>query len=157
VNLQVAQQNQTNHGGPWDYSPSPIWGGHAVLAGLYTSDTVATHSDISVVTWGEVLGTTDTFWARQTQEAWVVLWPEHFGTVAFQQGIDINALAAAYKTLTGRDLPNVPPPHPAPPAPAPDTADQSLVAAVGPWARQRHPWAQNIADAINTWRRAKGL
>lgn len=154
VNLQTAQQSQTNAGGPWDYQPSGVWGGHAVLAGLYTSDSVARHSDVSVVTWGTVLGTTDTFWTRQVTEAWVVIWPEHLSSVAFQQGVDLVTLAADYKALTGRDFPTVTPPAP----PSGDATDRVLAAAVRPWVDQRHVGANGAAaHAVKTWLTTKGL
>lgn len=154
VDMQIAQQAQTNAGGPWDYQPSGVWGGHAVLAGLYTSDSVVRHSDVSVVTWGMVLGTTDAFWARQVAEAWVVIWPEHLGSVAFQQGVDLAALAAAYKTLTGRVFPTVTPPVP----PSGDAADRVLAAAVRPWVDQRHVGVNGAAArAVKAWLTAKGL
>jgi hypothetical protein len=104
--LETAQQTQTD-GGLWDYDPSPEWGGHAVLAGAYTSQ--PSGADVKVVTWAEVVGTTDVFWQRQVTEGWVCIWPEAVGTTQFQQGIDIAALNADYQALTGRPGPF--PPH----------------------------------------------
>lgn len=115
VDLQTAQQAQTDRGGPWDYSLSQEWGGHAILAGYYTSDTTAGHPDLSVVTWGKPMGVTDAFWRRQTREAWVVIWPEHLGTAEFLAGVDQSALIADYAQVTnGKVLP-----VPVPPAPKP--------------------------------------
>lgn len=102
VNLETAQQAQTDRH-LWDYKRSGEWGGHAVLAGSYTSATRG--GDIGVVTWGEVVGTTDNFWRRQVEEAFVLIWPEHLGSTAFRQGVDLAALALDYRTLTGRALP----------------------------------------------------
>lgn len=120
VDLDVAQQAQTDTG-VWDYQRrSPEWGGHAVMAGAYTSDTSKGAVDISVISWGERIGVTDEFCARQLQEAWVVLWPEVLGTAEFEQGVDLSALAADYEQLTGRKFPAIEPePTPGPPAPAP--------------------------------------
>lgn len=112
VDLQAAQQSQTN-AHLWDYRPSGEWGGHAVLAGTYTS--AARGADISVITWAEVVGTTDAFWQHQVEEAYVLIWPEHFGSTAFREGVDLNALAAAFQALTGRQLPV--PTKPVPPVP----------------------------------------
>lgn len=152
VTLETAQQAQTNTK-LWDYNPSPIWGGHAVLAGLYTGSAVG--SDISVVTWGQTCGTTDSFEQHQLNECHVLIFPEHLGTVAFQQGVNLGALAADYQELTGQTLPTIPP---KPPAPAVDAADKTLAAATVQWAASGwHGWTQPIADAINTWRKAKGL
>jgi hypothetical protein len=173
VDLQRAQQRQTDMGGPWDVAPnSAEWGGHAVLAGFYTSDTTAGRPDISVVTWGKPIGVTDTFWTQRTREAWVVIWPEHLGAASFIAGIDQAALASDYTALTGRPLP-VPPvappvvppspsPVPTPPSPAPtspgDLADRALAEFAKPWAAKTHV-GQNakMAKAIDAWILAKHL
>jgi hypothetical protein len=127
--LETAQNAQTDRG-LWDYRRSGDWGGHAVLAGAYTS---ARHgADISVITWARVVGTTDSFWSHgQVPEAYVLIWPEHLGTQAFQEGIDMDALARDYQALTGRPFLDVTPtPAPTPvPAPADDPAAR-LVASV---------------------------
>lgn len=156
VDLQVTQQNQT----VWDYDPAEEWGGHCVLAVRY--DGPADAADIGVVTWGEVVGCTDAFLAHQLQEAWAVIWPEHLGSAEFTAGVDLAALAADYRALTGRDLPVPPQPTPPtpPPAPAPPAgdADHELVAALGDWADARHAGAnKHAAEAFKTWRTAKGL
>lgn len=135
VNLDTAQQNQS---ALWDYAPSSAWGGHAVLAGRYTSASVG--DDIAVVTWGEVVGTTDAFWAHQVEEAWVVIWPEHLGAVEFEQGVDRDALAADYLALTGRPFPVQPQPGPAP-EPAPpvvDAADRALAPLLRRFVNEHH-------------------
>jgi hypothetical protein len=135
VSLQTAQQRQTNTG-LWDYKKSGVWGGHAVLAGAYTGAT--TGRDIAVITWATVVGTTDAFWAKQVDEAWVVIWPEHLGTAQFQLGINTDALNAAYMALTGSPGPfTQPSPTPAPtPAPA-VSADAELWAAAKKWAASK--------------------
>jgi hypothetical protein len=123
VGLQKSQQSQTKTGGPWDYQPSQTWGGHAVLAGLYSSNTTPGQPDISVITWGAVMGTTDAFAENQVQTVDVLIFPEHLGSVAFQQGVDLVALAANYQALTGQPfpapLPTPPNPAPVPPGPTP--------------------------------------
>lgn len=164
VDLEVAQQTQTG-AGLWDYGRSSEWGGHAVLAGRYAT---GLSDRLGVVTWGEVVDTTDAFLGHQLEEAWVVIWPEHLGTQAFQQGVDQGALARDYQALTGREFPVQPAPAPQPPAPVPvvppspapvvDAADAALVAALGPWASQRHVGANHAAAvAFERWKRAKGL
>lgn len=123
VDLEVAQQGQTDAGGPWDYTQTVDWGGHAIVAGRYTSSTGRHTTDISVITWAEVIGCTDAFLTKQLQEAWVVIWPEHVTHPAFQQGVDEAQLAADYLALTGRPFPTVTPPVPSPtPAPGPTPA-----------------------------------
>ena len=110
VDLQSAQQSQTDTG-TWDYVPSGEWGGHAVPGGQYDQDS------LRVVTWAELVDMTDRFVAEQADEAWVIVFDEHFGSRAFLQGVDLEALRQAYRALTGRDLPTPEPPEP--PAPAP--------------------------------------
>ena len=122
VNLDVAQQNQM----VWDeVGPSYPWGGHAVMAADYTSQ--ASGADIGFISWGEAMALTDAFYWKQLEEAWIVIWPEHFSSKSFMEDIDVNELALAYHALTGRVLP-VPitpaptPPVPKPPKPVPDSA-----------------------------------
>lgn len=154
VDLETAQQAQTD-AGMWDYRPSGQWGGHAVLAGSYTS--AAYGADIDVITWARRVGTTDAFWTHgQVPEAYVLIWPEHLGTAAFQEGVDLGALARAYEVLTGRQFPAVPVPVPPPPAPAPPVdPDRALLAAYGKW-QHRHRTA-DLAAAFDRWRTAKGI
>jgi hypothetical protein len=159
VTLQAAQQTQTDNG-LWDYQRSPVWGGHAVLAGRYGVS--GSGADIAVITWGEVVSTTDAFWEHQVEEAWVVIWPEHLGTTEFQQGVDLAQLAADYEALTGHEFPGQPQPSPGPvPVPAPpvvDPADRALVAALVPWLNERHSGEnRRAAIAVRTWMATKGL
>lgn len=167
VDLETAQQDQTSAGGPWDYHASPDWGGHAVLAGSYSSDPAMGHSDVSVVTWGEVMGTTDDFESRQLQEAHVLIFEEHLGTQAFQQGVDQQALADDYLALTDRPFPVTPPAPtpvpPVPPAPTPgpvvDDVDRALWATVQPALTHlsHHGAARTVHDAITAWHKSKGF
>jgi hypothetical protein len=130
IGIYVQQANMThfNQGVPWDYVPgSPNEGGHSILGGGYLG---AATNDVRFITWAQETGFTDNFWNRQTEEAWVAIWPEQLGTVQFMEGIDLNKLAAAYKNLTGRDLPITPAPQPTPvptPTPAPQGCLPSLV------------------------------
>lgn len=155
VDLDVAQQDQTDAGGPWDYARrSGVWGGHAVLAGAYTSDTSKGATDISVITWAERMGTTDAFCGHQLEEAYVVLWPEVLGTTEFEQGVDLSALAADYEALTGRKFPALEPtpeptpePPPAPPAPQPEPPAPPSPVPADPDAAFRVQLSAFIADA----------
>jgi hypothetical protein len=147
VNLDVAQQSQTDTTKVWDYVPgSAVWGGHAVLAGAYTSLTGKGQADLGLVSWAEVLGLTDTFWSKQGMEAWVVVWEENFGTTQFMQSVNLDALAADYQALTDSPLPLPAPPAPAPspspvpPSPSPAPSDvlaeiQKLWHEIGDWLR----------------------
>jgi hypothetical protein len=143
VQLDTSQQSQPR---VWDHRPSPVWGGHAVLSGAYTSATQG--PDVSVISWANRIATTDAFWTSQVQEAWVCIWPEHLGTHAFQQGIDTDALNVAYMALTGKPGPfphtkpapdpTPTPAHPAPrPAPSPVEADVFLAQAFDAWRKTR--------------------
>lgn len=114
INVLRANEQEFSRGQPWDYvRNSPVVGGHSIIAGGYTGQSA---NDVRFITWGKETGFTDSFWTHQVEEAWVVIWPEHLGSAAFQQGIDLNALAADYQALTGRVLPIpvTPPPTPIP-------------------------------------------
>jgi hypothetical protein len=153
VNLEVAQQTQTT-AGLWESTPSDVWGGHAVLAGRYSSATRG--DDVDVITWGEIVGTTDAFLQYQVEEAWIVVWPEHLGSKAFQAGVDMAALASDYLALTGRPFPGTIPPQPAP-APV-DPADQTLAAALHPWVTEHHVGTNHhVQLAAQAWLHAKNL
>jgi len=117
INVQKANMNQFNQGQPWDYvSGSANDGGHSIIGGGYTS---IASNDVRFITWAEEAGFTDNFWNKQVEEAWAVIWPEQLGSVEFEQGIDMNQLAADYKQLTGSDLPIAPAPQPPSPTPLP--------------------------------------
>lgn len=162
VTLQQAQAYQTDEGLPWDIaSGSPEWGGHAVLTGYYTSDTTAGKPDPSCVSWGKVQGITGAFWRAQAREAWVVMWPEHFGTTSFLQGIDQNALAKNYRALTGKTLPILVPPRSSPSALVIPNSEQlaandSLVTAALAYTRKTHITSDNreMAKELGMWLQA---
>lgn len=106
--LEVNTQ-QFEDGQPWDYiAASPKVGGHSVVTGGYDSDQIG--ADVRFITWAEETGFTNLYWAQCVEEAWVVVWSEHLGMRAFQEGIDQAKLAQAYQTLTGQILPQLPPP-----------------------------------------------
>lgn len=118
VDLKQAQDEQTNRG-TWDYVPgSPEWGGHAVVSGRYNDVTGTRKDRTGVVTWATVVDFTDAFQTQQVQEVWVVIWKENLGTKQFKEGIDRDALASVYQSLTDEPFPDVQP-EPAPPAPTP--------------------------------------
>lgn len=148
VDLNTAQQAQTDAKPPlWDYKRSSDWGGHAILAGKYTGSNAVGVSDVSVISWALTVGTTDAFWTRQVEEAWVVIFPEHLGTTQFIQGIDTGSLNSAYQALTGKagPFPSSPAPTPIPtPTPAPTPVPTASADAT-------------LATAMKTWMKAKGL
>jgi hypothetical protein len=157
ADLQQAQQKQTDAGGPWDYSSSSDWGGHAFLVGQYTGDTTAGRPDLGCITWGRLMGITDRFWTNQAREAWVVIWPEHLTNRAFLTGIDQAALASAYRAVTNQDLPVNP--SPAPPVPpasgltaAQLAANQQLAAMAHAYLKYAHSGLNGqMADELKRW------
>jgi hypothetical protein len=155
VVLDTAQQAQTDEG-LWDYASSAVWGGHAVLSGRYTDDAVAEASDrTGVVTWAEVVDTTDRFLDLQLEEAWVIIWPEHLGDTTFLEGVDQARLRADYQALTGRSFPSGPVPQPDP-GRVPDSADKAL-------ARKAHEFhagtigGHAMDRALQRWLRVRDL
>ena len=115
--LDVAQQTQR----VWSHvAGSPQWGGHAVLAGRYANPDGDVADRTGIITWAQVVDMDRGFVRAQEDEAWVIIWPEHLGSAAFLEGVDVKALASAYEGLTGRPFPFPPEPVPAPtPVPAP--------------------------------------
>jgi hypothetical protein len=96
VVVQAAQQQQFAQGAEWDYDPdSPEEGGHSVLAGGYAPDP-------RFITWAAETGFTDSFRTHLVSQTWVVVWPEHLGSKAFLQGVDVKALEADFTAVTGR-------------------------------------------------------
>jgi hypothetical protein len=157
VDLDVAQQAQTD-AGLWDYvARSGNWGGHAIPGGSYTSSAAAHTADESVITWQERVGTTDTFAAHQLSEAYAVVFPILWDHPAFQAGVDQAALAAAYTAATGKPFPvPVPPPPLPPPPPGNNPADDTLALAVGNWARSSSRLYKKERAAVRAWLTAKG-
>lgn len=157
VNLLTAQQAQTDAQPPvWDYVSSPEWGGHCVLNGAYEANDYE-----DVISWMIRVATAPKFRLQQLEECWVVIWPWLLDHPSFQEGIDVAALAAAFKAITGKALPlptPAPPPTPAPaPAPAGDP-DAELWAIAGPWAAKRHEGeTHRVAKQLEAWAAAKGL
>jgi len=122
VDLQTAQQTQTDaHPPKWDFQRTGEWGGHAIVSGAYEAGALE-----DVISWATRVETTAAFRRHQLEEAWVVVWPWNLDHPNFQQGVDVKALAAAYKSLTGRDLPL--------PADSNGNADAALWAAMKTWA-----------------------
>lgn len=107
VTLQVAQQQQTDSG-LWDYSQSPVWGGHAIMGAAYTGRTEPA-PDEEIITWQKPVGTTDNFIANQLSQVFAVVLPCHLTHPAFLAGVDVSKLATLYTELTGRPFPGVAP------------------------------------------------
>jgi hypothetical protein len=128
VNLQTAQQSQTNSG-VWDYRPSGQWGGHAILGGAYVPN------DLEVITWAQRVKMTARFIQKQMSEAWAVIWPEHLTDKGFLAGVDLNAFANAWQAITGKKFPVVVPPPAPTPTPTP-TPTGNGVLTIDPVAKQ---------------------
>jgi hypothetical protein len=101
--LDANQQQFANDQAWTDVSGSPIDGGHAILGGGYTPD-------VKFISWARETQFDPSFWngsvqsAPLVEEAWVVIWPEHLGSEAFVQGVNLTQLAADYLALTGEVL-----------------------------------------------------
>lgn len=118
-NVTSANERQFDAGQPWDYvSGSPYVGGHSVFGGGYRG--VTSGGDVQFVTWAQQTSFTDTCRTRQWEEAWVVIWPEHWTMEPFLTGIDQQKLADAFQAITGR---SIVPPAPAPPVPPPPSPE----------------------------------
>jgi hypothetical protein len=153
--LDTAQMHQTDDG-LWDFVLSAPWGGHAFLGGRYFNGQEAR---TGVVTWGEVVDATDAFLDKQLLEAWVVIWPWHLNSKAFQEGVDIQALKEDYLALTGRELvvPPFPGPQPTPEDPA-VAADLALVTAADRWLKLHHyGHSYDMEQALRAWKLARGF
>lgn len=180
--VQDAQMSQFDGGQPWDYvSGSPDDGGHSVLTGGYgAGGSGQLGGDEKFITWAQETSFTDRYWSREVEECWVVIWPEHLGSKAFQEGVDLAQFAADYTALTGKPFPvpvpsppapvPAPPPVPVPPAPPvpvppvppvpvpSDAADQQLWGATRTWAGEHHTGGnKKAAQAVTVWAQVKGL
>jgi hypothetical protein len=161
--VQQAQEQQFDAGQAWDWvAGSPEEGGHSVLAGGYAETGSTTGVDF--ITWAKETRFTPAYVRKGVEEMWVVIWPEHLSNKAFQVGISLTALAAAYTAITGRPFPAVSPtPTPAP-TPTP-TPDNDLLAAViklwnelKAWATGRHSGANaDAAKKIEQFAKDQGL
>jgi len=128
--VQNANMQDFNDGKPWDYHrSSPDDGGHSVITGGYGAPGAGPlGGDERFITWAQETSFTDQYWSRKVEEAWVAIFDEHLKHPAFQEGIDLAAMAADYAVLTnGKPFPVVAPPQPAPapsppPSPAPSPA-----------------------------------
>jgi hypothetical protein len=121
LNVLDANMDEFNAGQPWDYSNSPLDGGHSVVTGGYgPPGSGALGGDERFITWAEETSFTDAFWRNEVEEAWVVIWPEHLGSREFLAGVNLAAFAADYTAITGKPFPAVVPPAPVPtPTPVP--------------------------------------
>jgi hypothetical protein len=152
INVQAANMTDFDAGKPWTYhSGSAIDGGHSVIVGGYSG---LASDDERLITWAAETGFTDTFWSHLVEEAWVVIWPEHFGSREFLEGVDLAALAIDYQAITGRALP-VPAPAP---TPAPADVDATFAAVLRPWVALRHSGVNKVAaTAAKAWLSEKGM
>jgi hypothetical protein len=121
INVLRANMDDFNAGRPWDYHPSsPEDGGHSIITGGYGDPRPgALAGDRDFVTWAEETSFTDAFWNHETEEAWVVIWPEHLTSNNFLMGVDLAQFAADYTAITGKPFPAPIPAPPAPPTPTP--------------------------------------
>lgn len=136
INVLDINQDQFSENEPWTYSSnSAVDGGHSVLTGGYGAPGAGSlGGDERFITWAQETSFSDSFWANEVEECWVVIWPEHLGSKAFLQGIDLSALAADYTAITGKPFPAsvTPVPVPVPPVPAPNPVPPAPVPGPNP-------------------------
>jgi hypothetical protein len=112
--LTVSQQNQQ----VWDYVAGDAdWGGHCTTTVAYTGSP----DQEAVVSWGQVVETTEAFVSHQVSEAWLVLTEAHINHPTFRDNFDLAGFAQAISDVTGGKVvvPVPPAPTPEPPAPTP--------------------------------------
>jgi hypothetical protein len=128
--VQQANEEEFDEGKPWDYHrSSPDAGGHSVITGGYgAAGAGPLGGDERFITWAQETSFSDKYWSRKVEEAWVVIFEEHLEHPAFQDGVDLEALAADYEALTGKKFPAVTPVPSPPPSPTP-SPDPRLVQA----------------------------
>jgi len=164
VDLDAAQESQTD-AGLWDYvAGSPAWGGHAVWGGAYTSAADPHARDESLITWMHQCGTTSWFLNHQLSEVYVIVWPALWDHPAFTAGVDRPALVADFEAVTGRAWtgpdPGGPPPDP---AGGMDAATRAFLTdpVMRTWAGLRHTNPRNgnqyAANQYNLLRHEEGL
>lgn len=138
--VQQANEQEFADGKPWNYHrSSPDAGGHSVITGGYgAAGSGALGGDERFITWAQETSFTDLYWSRKVEEAWVVIFEEHLKHPAFQEGVDLAALAADYEALTGKPFPAVVPPQPTPSPTPPPSPTPSPAPAVDPRLVQAH-------------------
>jgi hypothetical protein len=151
--VQDANMDDFDSGRPWDYHrSSPDDGGHSVITGGYGAPgNGPLGGDERFITWAEETSFTDRYWSRKVEEAWVAIFEEHLEHPAFQEGVDLAAMAADYSALThGKPFPIVTPPSPTPapspppsPTPAPDPRLAQAAVLAGQLNDLMQPWAPN--------------
>jgi hypothetical protein len=103
-----ANEDEFDQGKPWDYvARSPEAGGHSVLSAGYSpagQGAGPLAGRVRFQTWAAESSFTAAMMAHQVEEMWLVIWPENLGTAQFQEGVDTDALKAAYLALTGKVL-----------------------------------------------------
>jgi hypothetical protein len=106
LNILAANEAEFSDGQPWSYvAGSPLAGRHSVVTGGYGAPGPGPlGGDERFITWAEETSFTDGFWARQVEEAWAVIWPEHLHSREFLAGVNLGALAADFQRLTGQVL-----------------------------------------------------
>jgi hypothetical protein len=106
VDVQNANMEEFAKSEPWSWTPGgKVVGGHSVVTGGYGwSPTAPIGEDERFITWAVETGFTDEYWSHGVDEAWVVIWPEHFGNIEFLAGVNLAQLQADYKEITGEEL-----------------------------------------------------
>lgn len=163
ITVSSGNEDQFSAGQAWDFiAGDDDIGGHGVLVGGYGGiGQGPLAGDKKFITWGAETSFTDDFWgANRVGELWAAIWPEHLGSHAFLHGVDRAILAAAFKAITGQNLPLPPAPKPTPPPAgwqAKQAACDELNGVLGPWLRHHHTAGNaTAAAAAMRWQQAMG-
>lgn len=162
LNVTVANEREFSENRPWDVvAGSPLAGGHSVMAAGYgPAGEGPLGGDVRIQTWAAETSFTDDLWTSQVEEAWAVIWPEHLGSHEFLTGMDVEAFARDYASITGRPFPAPLPPPVIPPEPPAeqDRRDVSLMADLKEWMAEGHSGDNRRAvRRIRQWAESKGL
>jgi hypothetical protein len=106
IDVQNQNMKQFASNQPWTWAKgSKEVGGHSVITGGYGWSTAAPiGADERFITWAQETSFTDEYWDNGVDEAWVVIWPEYFGSAEFLAGIDLTQLQTDYQEITGEQL-----------------------------------------------------
>lgn len=156
--VQARNMSEDFPDNPFEYRPSDRWvGGHSVIVGGYDSDHFG--YDERMATWARESGFTENGWRNLVDEVYAVIWPEHLGTAQFQQGVDKEKLAAAFKAITGRELP-----IPIDPLPTSvvDPADVEFAPTLKSYINSKPKWSRitksgRLVTAGKKWLQEKGI
>lgn len=168
VNLPASAETQFGAGQPWTVdaaADNSILGGHDVRMVGYDA------AWVYLVTWGAVQRASWEWLAQWCEEIWAEADGEWIKANASPEGLNVDALNAAFTEVTNGEpgpfpvvgpaptpTPVPPGPAPQPPAPVVDDVDRALWAAVQPALNHlsHHGAAHVVKQALDAWHAGKG-